>query len=300
MAILHLVHDGAPPSMPSPISSWQAGEHVFDLSRPLIMGVLNVTPDSFSDGGRYFEPGEALARAERMFVEGADIVDVGGESTRPGAAEISCEEELRRVGPVVEAMAARGFPLSVDTSRPEVMRAVIGMGAAVINDVRGLRLPGALDAVAGSGVGVCIMHMQGTPATMQVAPVYVDVLAEVSAFLRERALACEAAGIERGRIVLDPGFGFGKTPVHNLRLLRQLADIARMGWPVLAGLSRKSLLGHIVGRPVTDRQSASVTAALIAVERGASVVRVHDIAATRDALLLWSVVNEKELGFDEH
>jgi dihydropteroate synthase len=197
-------------------------------------------------------------------------------------------------------MAGRGFPVSVDTSQPEVMRAVIDMGAAIINDVRALRSPGALDAVTASNVGVCLMHMQGTPATMQDAPTYGDVLAEVSGFLREQADRCEAAGIARERIVLDPGFGFGKTPAHNLRLLRRLSDIAGMGWPVLAGLSRKSLLGHVVGRPVTDRQAASVTAALIAVERGAAVVRVHDIAATRDALLLWRIVNEKELGFDEH
>lgn len=279
---------------------WRAGPHVLDLSRPVIMGVLNVTPDSFSDGGRFEKPSDALKRAEQMFEEGADVLDVGGESTRPGAAEVPWEEELRRVRPVVEAMAHRGFPVSVDTSRPEVMRAVIDMGAAIINDVRALRVSGALEAVAASGVGVCVMHMQGTPATMQVAPEYRDVLVEVSDFLRERAQMCEAAGIARDRIVLDPGFGFGKTPDHNLRLLRHLSDIAGMGWPVLAGLSRKSLLGHIVGRPVTDRQSASVTAALIAVERGAVVVRVHDIAATRDALLLWRVVNEKELGFDEH
>jgi len=197
-------------------------------------------------------------------------------------------------------MAVRGFPVSVDTSRPEVIRAVIDMGASIINDVRALRVPGALDAVASSDAGVCLMHMQGTPGTMQVAPDYQDVLSEVSGFLRERAQTCEAAGIARDRIVLDPGFGFGKTPGHNLRLLRHLSDIAGMGWPVLAGLSRKSLLGHIVGRPVTDRQSASVTAALMAIERGAAVVRVHDIAATRDALLLWRVVNEKERGFDEH
>ncbi len=264
------------------------------------MGVLNVTPDSFSDGGRFATPTDALKRAEQIFEEGADVLDVGGESTRPGAAEIPWEEELRRLGPVVEVMAARGFPVSVDTSRPEVMRAVIDMGAVIINDVRALRLPGALDVAAASDVGVCLMHMQGTPATMQVAPEYRDVLVEVSDFLRERAQTCEAAGISRDRIVLDPGFGFGKTPDHNLRLLRHFSDIAGMGWPVMAGLSRKSLLGHIVGRPVTDRQSASVTAALIAVERGAVVVRVHDIAATRDALLLWRVVNDKELGFDEH
>jgi dihydropteroate synthase len=286
--------------MPPRHRCWQAGSHAFELSRPLIMGVLNVTPDSFSDGGRFMAPDDALRRAEQMFEEGADILDVGGESTRPGAAVISWDEELRRVRPVVEAMAVRGFPVSVDTSRPEVMRAVIDMGAAIINDVRALRVPGALDAVAASNVGVCLMHMQGTPATMQAAPTYGDVVQEVSDFLQARARDCEAAGIAPDRIVLDPGFGFGKTPAHNLRLLRQLSDIARMGWPVLAGLSRKSLLGHIVGRLVTDRQSASVTAALIAVERGAAVVRVHDIAATRDALLLWRVVNDKESGFDEH
>jgi dihydropteroate synthase len=287
-------------SEPPPHRRWRAGEQVFELSRPLIMGVLNVTPDSFSDGGRFVAPADALGRAEQMFEEGADILDVGGESTRPGAVPIPWEEELQRVRPVVERMAARGFPVSVDTSRPEVMRAVIDMGAAIINDVRALRRPGALDVVSASRAGVCLMHMQGAPATMQAAPAYGDVVAEVSDFLRERAGRCEAAGIARDRIVLDPGFGFGKTPAHNLRLLRRLSDIAGMGWPVLAGLSRKSLLGHVVGRPVSDRLAASVTAALIAVERGAAVVRVHDVAATRDALLLWRVVNQEELGFHEH
>jgi len=280
--------------------TWKAGRFSFELDRPLIMAVLNVTPDSFSDGGRYLEPAAALVRAEQLMEEGADILDIGGESTRPGAPEVPWDEELRRVRPVVEAMATRGFPVSVDTSRPEVMRAVIALGAAAINDVRALRLPGAIEAVADSDVGVCVMHMKGTPETMQVTPCYTDVVAEVAAFLRGRALECEAQGVSADRILVDPGFGFGKTPEHNLRLLRELSVIAEMGWPVLVGLSRKSLLGRIVGRPVTDRQSASVAAALIAAERGAAVVRVHDVAATRDALLLWRVVNEEGHGFDEH
>lgn len=279
---------------------WKAGRFAFDLERPLVMGILNVTPDSFSDGGRYHDAAAALARADQLMEEGADILDVGGESTRPGAAEVPWDEELRRVAPVVEAMASRGLPVSVDTSRPEVMRAVVDLGAAAINDVRALRLPGALDVVAASDIGLCLMHMQGTPATMQVAPAYTDVVAEVAEFLRLRALQCESEGIARERILVDPGFGFGKTPRHNLMLLRRLSVIAGMGWPVLAGLSRKSLLGRIVGRPVEDRLAASVASALVAVDRGASVVRVHDVAATRDALRLWQAVKEEEFGFDEH
>lgn len=276
----------------------RAGAFVLALDRPLVMGIVNVTPDSFSDGGRFYDVRHAVARAEQLVAEGADLIDVGGESTRPGAADVSWQDELARVAPIVDALASR-VPVSVDTSKPEVMRSVLRMGAAMINDVRALQAPGALRVVAESDAAVCLMHMQGLPRTMQLAPTYGDVVAEVSGFLRDRAMAAEAAGIARDRIVLDPGFGFGKSPLHNLRLLRELFEISRMGWPVLAGLSRKSFLGRIVDRDVADRQSASVASALLAVERGATLVRVHDVAATRDALEVWRAVNDKEYTFDE-
>jgi dihydropteroate synthase len=276
----------------------RAGPFVLALDRPLVMGIVNVTPDSFSDGGRFFDVRHAVARAEQLVAEGADLIDVGGESTRPGAADVSWQDELARVAPIVDALASR-VPVSVDTSKPEVMRSVLRMGAAMINDVRALQAPGALQVVAESDAAVCLMHMQGLPRTMQLAPTYGDVVAEVSGFLRDRAMAAEAAGIARDRIVLDPGFGFGKSPLHNLRLLRELFEISRMGWPVLAGLSRKSFLGRIVDRDVADRQSASVASALLAVERGATLVRVHDVAPTRDALEVWRAVNDKDYTFDE-
>lgn len=264
------------------------------------MGIVNVTPDSFSDGGRYLDPDRAIEQARTLAREGADLVDVGGESTRPGANAVPWQEELARVAPVVEALVGEGMAVSVDTSKPEVMRAVLGMGAAMINDVRALAAPGALAAVAGSDAAVCLMHMRGEPRTMQVAPHYRDVVAEVGGFLRERALAAEAAGIAADRIVIDPGFGFGKRPQDNLRLLREFADIAALGWPALAGLSRKSLLGRIVHRDTPDRRDASVAAALAAVARGAALVRVHDVAATRDALLVWQAVNDQGFSLDEH
>jgi dihydropteroate synthase len=276
----------------------RAGRFVLALDRPLVMGIVNVTPDSFSDGGRFFDARQAVAHAEQLVAEGADLIDVGGESTRPGAADVSWQDELARVVPVVDALASR-VPVSVDTSKLEVMRAVVRMGVAMINDVRALQEPGALQVIADSDVAVCLMHMQGQPRTMQIAPSYGDVVAEVAGFLRDRAMAAEAVGITRDRIVLDPGFGFGKSPLHNLRLLRELSDISQMGWPVLAGLSRKSFLGRIVDRDVADRQSASVASALLAVERGATLVRVHDVAATRDALEVWRAVNDKEYTFDE-
>jgi len=248
------------------------------------MGVVNVTPDSFSDGGRYFDPKAAVGHAKALIEEGADMLDIGAESSRPGAPGVSAREELSRLMPVLEGLSDCAIPVSVDTVKPEVMRAAIAAGASMINDTSALRAPGALEAVAASGVGVCLMHMQGEPRTMQHAPAYRDVVAEVGAFLAERAAAAEGAGIARERIVIDPGFGFGKTAAHNFELLRNLDRIAAPGLPVLAGWSRKSTLGAITGRGANDRLAASLAAALLAVERGARIVRVHDVAATRDAL----------------
>ena len=251
------------------------------------MGILNVTPDSFSDGGRYAGLAQALDRARAMLADGADVVDVGGESTRPGAAAVDEATELSRVVPVIEALAREGALVSVDTTKPGVMRTAIGAGAAIVNDVGALGAPGAIEAIAGSGVAVCLMHMRGTPATMQSAPEYADVVAEVRGFLEARARVCEAAGVARDRIVVDPGFGFGKTLAHNLDLLARLDEIAASGYPVLAGLSRKSMLGAITGRPEGERMAASVAAALSAVQRGAAIVRVHDVRETVDALAVW-------------
>ena len=267
-----------------------AARHALDLARPRVMGVLNVTPDSFFDGGRYAERDRAIAHGRAMLADGADIVDVGGESTRPGAAPVAEADEVARVVPVVEALARDGALVSVDTMKPAVMRAAIDAGAAMVNDVRALREPGALEAVASAGVAVCLMHMRGMPASMQQSPEYVDVVADVRGFLMARAGACEAAGIARERIVVDPGFGFGKTRTHNLMLLARLTEIAALGYPVLAGLSRKSTLGAITGRNEGDRLAASVAAALIAVERGAAIVRVHDVRETVDALKVLDAV----------
>lgn len=253
----------------------------------MVLGVLNVTPDSFSDGGRYAGFGPALDQAHRLLGEGADLLDIGGESTRPGAREVSVEEELRRVLPLITALAKDGVAVSVDTRKTEVMRAGIAAGAALINDVGALQAPGALDAVAASDVGVCLMHMQGEPGTMQEQPQYGDVLEEVRSFLASRAAACTAGGIGRERIVLDPGFGFGKSLEHNLTLLAGIGAIANLAYPVLAGLSRKSMLGAITGRPVGERLAASIAAAVVAVEHGAALLRVHDVAATIDALKVW-------------
>lgn len=248
------------------------------------MGVVNVTPDSFSDGGRFLDPKAAIDRAGALIEEGADILDVGAESSRPGARGVPVEEELSRLMPVLEGLSDCAVPVSVDTVKPEVMRAAIAAGAAMINDVGALRAPGSLDAVANSEVGVCLMHMRGEPRTMQQTPSYRDVVAEVAAFLAERVAAAEGAGIARERIVVDPGFGFGKTVAHNFELLRHLDRIAALDLPVLAGWSRKSTLGAITGRKAEDRLAASLAAALLAAQRGARIVRVHDVAATRDAL----------------
>ena len=249
------------------------------------MGVLNVTPDSFSDGGRYLRLGQALEHAEAMIQGGAAIIDVGGESTRPGAAAVSVEEELRRVIPVVEHLARAGRAvISVDTSSPEVMRAAAAAGATLINDVRGLQRPGALAAAAGSGCAVCVTHMQGEPQTMQRRPRYQDVVAEVKHYLQGRVAACEAAGISRDRIVIDPGFGFGKTVAHNLALVRQLPDLVSLRLPVLMGMSRKSTIAAITGRPDDNYLAGSVALAVAAVLRGAHIIRAHDVAETVDAL----------------
>jgi dihydropteroate synthase len=254
------------------------------LSRPLMMGVVNITPDSFSDGGRFFEADRALAHARQLIDEGADIIDLGGESTRPGAAPVPPEEELRRVLPLVRALRDCGVPLSVDTSRPDVIRAALDAGAAIVNDVRALTEPGALDAAANSDCGIVLMHMRGAPRTMQTDPHYADVVGDVIEFLRQRRDTAVASGVARERIVLDPGFGFGKSVAHNYTLLKRLDALCALGQPVLAGLSRKSMLGAVSGRDVGARVFASVAAAVIAVERGARIVRVHDVAATRDAL----------------
>lgn len=267
-----------------------AGPHRLSLERPLILGIVNVTPDSFSDGGRLADARAAIGHALKLRDAGADILDVGGESTRPGAAPVSAEAEIERVLPVIEALAGAGVPLSVDTQKPELMREAVAAGAALINDVNGFEASGALEAVAGSGCAICIMHRQGDPRTMQHSPQYSDVVVEVDAWLRQRAAAAAQAGIVRERIVLDPGFGFGKTLEHNKALLRGLKVIAAAGYPVLAGLSRKSMIGALTGRPVGERMAGSVAAALLAAQRGAAILRVHDVAATRDALKVWQGV----------
>lgn len=266
------------------------GKFTLPLDRPLIMGVLNVTPDSFSDGGHYLEADAALAHARRLIDEGADLLDVGGESTRPGAAPVALDEERRRVLPVIAALAAAGVAVSVDTQKPALMREAVAAGAVMVNDVNGFQAPGALTAVAASDCAVCIMHRQGEPQTMQQAPHYTDVVAEVVEYLRQRVAAAQQAGIAGSRLVVDPGFGFGKTLAHNLELLRRLDEVVAAGVPVLAGLSRKAMIGAITGRETGDRVFGSVAAALIAVQRGAAIVRVHDVAATRDALAVWNAV----------
>jgi dihydropteroate synthase len=258
---------------------------ILDLDTAVVMGVLNVTPDSFSDGGLFLDPDAALERAERMAEEGAAILDIGGESTRPGARGVESEEELRRVLPIVERVAAR-LPvlISVDTSNPELMRRAGAAGAHMINDVRALRLPGALEAVAAGNLAVCLMHMRGEPADMQRDPQYRHVVAEVRSYLDDRARTCAAAGIERERLCLDPGFGFGKSTVHNLELLAHLEEFADLGLPLSVGLSRKSLVAALTGRALTERLAGSLALATIAVLHGARIVRAHDVAASVDAV----------------
>jgi len=262
------------------------------LDRPCIAGIINVTPDSFSDGGEHFDVAAAIAHGVRLADEGADLLDVGGESTRPGAQPISADDEIARVVPVIEALAKQTMlPISVDTSKPEVMRAAVAAGAGMINDVYALRGDGALDAAAALNVPVCLMHMQGEPRTMQQDPHYDDVVSDVRRFLAERIFACEMSGIDKKRIVADPGFGFGKTLEHNVALLAALDQFAALGVPLLVGLSRKAMIGTPTGREKhADRAVGSAAAAMIAVQKGAAIVRVHDVAATRDAIAVWAAV----------
>ena len=268
------------------------GRFRLSLDRPLVMGIVNLTPDSFSGDGVGSDAACAIAHAQAQIEAGADILDLGAESSRPGAEPVSAREELDRLLPVLDALRDCGLPLSVDTVKPEVMRTALAAGADMINDIAALRAPGALEAVAASPVAVCLMHMQGEPRTMQADPHYGDVVEEVVGFLAERVAVCEAAGIGRDRIVIDPGFGFGKTLAHNLALLRRLDRFAAMGLPVLAGISRKSMLGQITRKPVAERMPASIAAALLAVQKGAALVRVHDVAATRDALAVLNAIEE--------
>ncbi len=268
---------------------------MLEKRRPLLMGIVNVTPDSFHDGGRHETAAAAIAHAHRLISEGADLIDLGGESTRPGASPISADAELARVAPVLEALRETGVPVSVDTRQPAVMRAVLAAGAAMINDVQALRADGAIAAVVGTDASVCLMHMQGQPRTMQAAPRYDDVVAEVLAFLRARIDACEEAGIARSRVIIDPGFGFGKRIEDNVALLRALPRLAALGVPVLVGVSRKSMIGTMTGQTATDdRLAGSVAAALWAARHGAAVLRVHDVAATRDVLAVWRQLEGEE------
>ncbi|HUW54087.1 MAG TPA: dihydropteroate synthase [Rhodanobacter sp.] len=263
------------------------------LDRPRVVGILNVTPDSFSDGGTHDSVEAAVAHGLRLAQEGADMIDVGGESTRPGAADVPLDDELRRVLPVIEQLIAHtALPIAIDTSKPEVMRAAVAAGAGMINDVYALRREGAMEAAAELGVPVCLMHMQGEPRGMQAEPYYDDVVGEVHRFLTDRLFACEMAGIDRRKVMLDPGFGFGKTLEHNLALLCALERFGNLGSGVYVGLSRKAMIGTLTGRTVpAERAAGSAAAALIAVQRGARMVRVHDVAATVDALAVWQAVH---------
>ena len=278
------------------VNAIACGARRLDLSRPRIMGVLNVTPDSFSDGGQLYRDGRVdtdvlLARAEKMLAEGADILDVGGESTRPGAAAVSEAEELDRVVTAVEALAQHcDTIISVDTSTPSVMTESARCGAGLLNDVRGFRRPQALQAAADSGLALCVMHMQGEPDTMQTAPAYTDVVHDVSEFLSQRLADVSTVGIDLDRVIIDPGFGFGKTAEQNFELLARLEALCNQRQPVLVGLSRKSMISSVLDRPPEQRMAASVALALMAVERGARIVRVHDVAATFDALSMWQTI----------
>jgi len=272
-------------------TQWQCGSRVLDLAAPVVMGVLNVTPDSFSDGGRFTDRRSALDHARRMIADGAAIIDIGGESTRPGASPADLAQELERVIPVIEAVRRDSAAfISIDTSKPEVMRAAVAAGADIINDVRALAEPGALEAAADSQAGLCLMHMLGEPRTMQEAPHYDNVVEDVTAFLAARIRACRDAGVEAARLTIDPGFGFGKTAAHNLALLKNLAALEVLGAPIVVGLSRKSLLAKITGRPVESRIPGSVALAAIAVLNGARIVRAHDVAATWDAVRVAAAV----------
>ena len=271
----------------------RAGNFLLDLSHPLVMGIVNVTPDSFSDGGKFLVRNNAIAHARRLINDGADIVDIGGESTRPGAAAASLQEELDRVMPVLETMIADGIPVSIDTQKTAVMVSAINAGAAMINDVNALLSDGAVNACAASNVAICLMHRQGAPATMQAAPSYLDVVTEVTAFLALRSKACLDAGIAVDRIVIDPGFGFGKTLEHNFKLLRELKSLVALGYPVLTGFSRKASLGIVTGRGADERLAASIVAAVLCAQNGATILRVHDVRETVDALKVLKAASEE-------
>jgi dihydropteroate synthase len=275
---------------------WRCARYLVDLSVPRVMGIVNVTPDSFSDGGQFADAPTAMAHCEQLLREGADLLDIGGESTRPGARRPDGDEELQRVLPVLRHAVTLGVPVSVDTSAPRVMREALDLGVDIVNDVRSLQRQGALAAVAAHrSAGVCLMHMQGEPGSMQSAPSYRDVVTEVSGFLSQRRDAALAAGIEASRIVLDPGIGFGKSVEHNLALLARQRELLALGQPLLVGWSRKSTLGAVTGCPAGERLAASVAAAVMAVERGASIVRVHDVAATVAAIKLWQATRKEEM-----
>lgn len=277
---------------PAVQESLHCGRYRLRLARPLVMGILNITPDSFSDGGQHTHISHALFAAEAMLKAGVDIIDIGGESTRPGAIATPLNQELERVLPIIERLRDCGKPLSIDTYKPEVMRAALDNGADIINDVHALSIPGALEIAASSTCGLILMHMLRTPATMQSLPQYQNVIQELDAFFNERLNTLMHAGIQRQRISLDPGFGFGKNLTHNLTLLRQLSAFTHFHLPVTVGLSRKSMLGEITGKPVTQRQMASVTAAVLAAEQGAAIIRVHDVDATLDGLKVWAAIKE--------
>jgi dihydropteroate synthase len=279
-------------SAPQPL---QCGRFKLNFERPLVMGILNITPDSFSDGGRFLSRGDALARAEQMLADGADMIDIGGESTRPGSQPVPLDEELERVIPIVEALRSMNVPLSVDTYKPAVMRAALDAGADMINDVWGLRREGAIEAVADSQCGLCVMHMLGEPQTMQARePVYRDVVGDVRGFFEERVDALTKAGISSDRICLDPGYGFGKTEQHNYALLACLAETQPAGtrFPLLVGMSRKSMLGAVTGRKTGERVAAGVAAAVCAAQRGAVIIRVHDVAPILDGLKVWQATED--------
>ena len=285
--------DRCSPALPQPL---QCGRFKLTFERPLVMGILNVTPDSFSDGGQYAMRADALRQAERMMLDGVDIIDIGGESTRPGAPPVPLDEELERVIPLVEQLRGANVPLSIDTYKPEVMRHALSAGADMINDIWGFRMPGAIEAVRDSQCGLCVMHMLGEPQTMQLGePAYENVVSDVRHFLEERVASLQQGGIARERISVDPGFGFGKTVEHNYALLAHLQDTAPQAeppYPILAGMSRKSMIGAVIGRPAAERVAGSIAAAVCAAERGAAILRVHDIAQTVDSLKIWAAVRD--------
>ena len=269
---------------------WQCGRYALPLKRPLVMGILNITPDSFSDGRQYLQPEAAILQAQRLIDEGADIIDIGAESTRPGAQTLSASDEVKRLMPVIEALLDCGLPLSVDTFKPSTMQHVLDAGVDIINDIYGFRQPGAVDVVAGYNCGLCVMHMQGEPRTMQEAPHYNDVVADVRHFLYQRTQELQQSGVVPNRIVLDPGFGFGKTAAHNYELLKNFKQLHFEHYPWLVALSRKSMIGHITGREPAQRLGGSIAGALAGVVGGAKVLRVHDVAATVDAVKVWQRV----------